>query len=220
MISEMAKLDLEDLASQGVQVSPVDAIRLNELGAAVEASQEPGGMWAAPRAAILGNCVFREPCVGHWDFLERAAPRFSDDTETSFWLFAFALAQSTDSLPDPFAPDLGAKVNAFLSENFKPFTIRQISAALVYAVNGRMPARLPHNEEKRDRECNFGLILYGVASGLHVPFADLNKLTRRQLLDAARNALIAAGRELKPVCAVAEYDAYCTLLEELKGKAA
>ncbi len=154
MISEMAMEDVADIRRRcGCDLDPRDIVRLNAVGCAVEHHAHSGERYALPRLAYLGDVVFREPTIGAELWL-RELEAVYDMTNAETALVLRATAMMAGDLPP--ATDLRAvrKAVKATSRRLAPFTVRQVAAAVAFAMNGDDPtageeAAKPQHDEKR-----------------------------------------------------------------------
>lgn len=137
MVSEMAMEDVEALRAAGGDVSPRDAVRLNALGLKVERAAHAPGFYAVPRAAGLCGLVFREPAISAEAWMEEACAVFDDeDWQTVLLLRALSLSKPSADLPDPADAEAVCRALDGLKASLAGATVRQLAAAVCYALNG------------------------------------------------------------------------------------
>lgn len=137
MVSEMAMEDVEALRAAGVEVSPREVVRLNALGLKVERAAHAPDFAAIPRAAGLCGLVFREPTIAAEAWMEEACGVFDDeDWQTVLLLRALSLSKPADGLPDPSDAAAVCRALAELKAALAGATVRQLAAAVGYALHG------------------------------------------------------------------------------------
>jgi hypothetical protein len=137
MISKTAKADIEDMWEAGLKPTFDDIIRLNALALEVERMRSGFALSHLPRVAFLGEVAFREPTIGADIWLDEASQLFAaDKAETFMLLRAFSLSMPQDKLPDPYDEKAVLAGVKEMSDRLAFATLRQMSAAIGYAVHG------------------------------------------------------------------------------------
>ena len=147
MVSEMAMEDVEALRAAGGDVPPRDAVRLNALGLKVERASHAPDFAAVPRAAELCGLVFREPTIAAEAWMEEACGVFDDeDWQTVLLLRALSLSKPSAALPDPSDAAAVCGALAELKAALAEATVRQLAAAVGYALHGNDARALEYPE--------------------------------------------------------------------------
>lgn len=153
MVSAYAMEDVERMEAEGLRPAPADIIRLNALGCRVERGERDGGISTMPRCAFVGDLVFREPTIGSEIWIADVARQFDmEDAETLLLVRAYALARDQKDLPDALdVATVKAEVERFKRENLAFLTVRQLVAAIGYAMhgNGAEALEFAEREEKK-----------------------------------------------------------------------
>ena len=197
MISKTAQADVEELWDAGLKPTFQDIIRLNALALAVERVRAGFALSTLPRVAFLGSAALREPTIGSEIWMELASRLFdSKDSETFIMLRAFSMSRPPAELPDPAneAAVLQA-LDAFRS-SIGFATVRQLIAAIGYAVHGFDPAsgeiaakRADAPAEPTDDDCyEVGLLHMGMLHRLGSA-ADIKALSPRAVQELLYRAI-------------------------------
>lgn len=102
---------------------------------------ESADLHILPRAAIMGEVVFREPTIGSEMWLHQASRVFNlDDVETYIQVRALSLSMPQEELPDANQRELVVEALDKLKEKIKGYTLRQLMNALYYAIQGNDPS--------------------------------------------------------------------------------
>lgn len=232
MVSELAIAEIEELAGDGVALSPREIIRLNAYGLKVERNEDAAEAFALPRVAFLGDHALREPTIGHEIWLAEAAAfcNFAD-APTELAVHAAALmAPDADKLPKLSGWFVRARLYAFVSKamrRLRKFTATQIRVAVDFAefgadeTIGEKPPRMPQEREEDDRNANLsvavGVLLDGVVSGLGVSVADLRKLGAAKVAKMAERAYQLKGADMAKVSKSRASGEFYAVLEEIKA---
>lgn len=137
MVSKRAEADVMDMWDAGLRPTFGDIVRLNALALRVDGARGAFALGVLPRVAFIGGVSFREPTVGSEIWLAAASRLFDvDDAETFMMLRAFSLSCDQSALPD--AADEKGVMSAVMAfrGRLAAFTVRQIVAAVGYAVHG------------------------------------------------------------------------------------
>lgn len=172
MVSKRAEADVMDMWDAGLRPTFADIVRLNALALKVDGARGAFALGVLPRVAFLGDVAFREPTIGSEIWLAAASRLFDvDDAETFLLVRAFALSCDQAALPD--AADEGGVTSAILAfrGRLAAFTVRQIVAAVGYAVHGfsaqegeaAKPAARLDDDGGELRSVHVGLLRQGVA---------------------------------------------------------
>ena len=181
MVSKTAQADIEDMWEQGLKPTFHDIIRLNALALRVERKQAQFALSEMPRAAKLGDVVFREPTIGSEIWFSSASRFFTvEQMETFILLRAFSLSMPQDQLPDP----VDTKAITQGIQDFKVSlafaTAPQLISAVGYVIHGFSPDECEHptprkdgNGKEQDDACNtsnycyeIGVLRHGVMYGV------------------------------------------------------
>lgn len=193
MVSAYAMEDVERMEAEGLKPAPADIIRLNALGCRVERGEHDEGLSTMPRCAFVGDLVFREPTIGSEIWIADVSRQFDmENAETLLLVRAYALARDQKDLPDALdAAAVKAEVERFKREKLAAMTVRELVAAVGYAMHGNGAAALEFAEEDRgsggspdatsSRTCvELGLLYRGMAMRLGSA-AELKALTSSTL---------------------------------------
>ena len=197
MTSKMAIEDIYTLKKEGVDVTPEQIIKLNELGLRVERPDSWDGLGTLPRVAFVGEVVFNEPTVGAELWFQDMLRIYGEDD--SAVILALRVVQCTtrwDLLPDPQQAE---SVKRFMEEarsRLEGATYRQVMAALDWCVLGGRETFDELKEEKSDEEksekegksLQLGLVHEGQALALGT-MHDLKSMTTSALLATVDAAL-------------------------------
>ena len=141
MISKTAQADVEELWDAGLKPTFQDIIRLNALALAVERVRSGFALSTLPRVAFLGSAALREPTIGSEMWMELASRLFdSKDCETFIMLRAFSMSRPPAELPDPANEAAVLQALDAFRNSIGFATVRQLIAAISYAVHGFDPA--------------------------------------------------------------------------------
>lgn len=141
MISKTAQADVEELWDAGLKPTFQDIIRLNALALAVERVRAGFALSTLPRVAFLGSAALREPTIGSEIWMELASRLFdSKDSETFIMLRAFSMSRPPAELPDPANEAAVLQALDAFRNSIGFATVRQLVAAISYAVHGFDPA--------------------------------------------------------------------------------
>ena len=210
MISEMAKADIEQMWSDGLNPPLADIICLNALGLKCEAEAKKRPLDSTdylPRVAVIPPSLsLRQPAIGHEIWLAKIRRLVADDDpESILAVNVFALSRAPGELPD--ADDIASvkkAVEAFCRD-CRDFTRDQLWAAVDYAlfgassIAGESPASPPPDDDdifadgiaKAEdwNECvAAGVLAYGQIVLFGASVAELSRMTRRQVRDMIRRA--------------------------------
>lgn len=112
---------------------------------------ESADLHILPRAALLGEVVFREPTIGSEIWLRQVSRLFNlDDVETYIQVRALSLSMPQDELPDANNRELVIDALNGLLEKIKGYTLRQLMNALYYAIQGNDPSAGEAMAQTRD----------------------------------------------------------------------
>lgn len=198
MISELAIADIEELKSKGLNPDVKDIIRLNALGLQIEKCIDTESTYTLPRVAFLGNEAFREPTLAHTNWIDQMMSYHtkSDDYSSYIAVNAYALSRNEDTLPDIFNKKLCVdSIQNYCDNNLRKFTIRQISAAIKYALYGaeqtsnEFPLINNHDKDKNMYDyindpltaVGCGILIKTLALGLGISVREIQKLTLSQI---------------------------------------
>lgn len=190
--------DIEALRADGIDVPPREVVRLNVFGLRVEHGPESPDVSAAPRVAFLGDAVLREPTLGADMWLRQTADAFSldDDAQTWFSLRVLSCTVPWRELPDPTRPRAVRKAIKSVLKSLGDATVRQVSAALSWCIDGDLPETgeepppKPSDGKGADDEADdlperyspeFGLFYRGMAVRVGTA-ADMKDMTRSAML--------------------------------------
>ncbi len=189
----MAMEDIAQMRAEGVAVSDRDVIRLNALALRCKKSPDTASsVCLLPRVAFLGDVAIREPSIAAELWLADAGRHFDcSDDSTYMALRAFSVSRDPSDLPDALDLDAVRKaVKAFVRKEIGAYTVRQLDAALEYAINGasdaagEYPAPDPDKAESEkpegDQSFAAGVLCDGVALRLG-PMSELARLTESGL---------------------------------------
>ncbi len=213
MVSEMAMESVKELTQKYGALDPRDIVRLNAFGCAVERHAHCGELYALPRVAYLGDVVFHEPTIGTDLWLDSLRHVYNfEDPLTSVSLRAVALV-NWDKLSRTDDFEGIAALVAETSRRLAPYTIRQVLAALDYAVNGcdaasgeRPPAREEDDSDARPAETSMAVGLLRVATAFKLgTIADLKSMT----LSAVQEVIHYASELGVDGARKSEYDRRC-----------
>lgn len=201
MVSDTAKLDVEDLLEKGLRPTFEDIIRLNALALKVERARSGFALNVLPRVSFLGSVAFREPTVGAEIWFDSASRLFAvDDPETFILLRALALCRPQEDLPDPVDERAVVAAVQDMRASLAFATIRQISSAIGYVVHGFRPEscepaeamKRESVEESSDTSYAVGLLYQGMALRLGsaadikaLPIHAIEEMTRRAIQEKA-----------------------------------
>jgi hypothetical protein len=201
MISKTAKADIEDMWEEGLEPTFDDIVRLNALALEVERTRSGFALNHLPRVAFLGEVAFREPTIGADIWLDEASQLFAvDKAETFMLLRAFSLSMPQDKLPDPYDEKAVLKGVAEMSDRLAFATLRQMSAAIGYAVHGfehdscEVPVASTESScddgrtESVQSSYDIGLLREGIALRLGSA-AELRALPRREMREMILRAI-------------------------------
>lgn len=200
MISQLALGDIEEMASQGIVLTPEEVVRLNAFGLRVESAKNPDAVVNAPRCVELGGRIFREPTVQVLLWMKEVAGRLASNEESWNAMLLFACAHADE--PGFFdraemreAATIEREVEGLLRS--LPATQSQVLAALVYLRFGDAPdsgEAPPEGVKLHD----VGDVLYSdlaEAAGLTgISLAELKTLVRRGLRQTLESAYISQGK--------------------------
>lgn len=202
MVSDTAKLDVEDLLEKGLRPTFEDIIRLNALALKVERARSGFALNVLPRVSFLGSVAFREPTVGAEIWFDSASRLFAiDDPETFILLRALALCRPQEELPDPVDEKAMVAAVQDMRASLAFATIRQISAAIGYVVHGFRPESCEPAEAMKsesvvehspDTSYAVGLLYQGMTLRLGsaadiktLPIHAIEEMTRRAIQEKA-----------------------------------
>lgn len=97
-MEELARETFERLAAEGIALSPVDAVRIDEAARRLRLSRDEDGspILYAPRVRFCGGALFHEPTAQSDLWLIEVADVIAANGDTRFWLRAFALAHADE----------------------------------------------------------------------------------------------------------------------------
>lgn len=233
MISELAIEDAEELRREGVEVTDRDIIRMNAFALKIERSAFCAEWFAMPRVAFIGDVAIREPTIGHELWIREAGRRFDlSNPETAMLVWSYALARPCDDLPNPYARFLETRMRWFARRRLGKATMRQLSAALGYAIEGNVstdgedspakPGQSAGTEaERRETSIALGVLHDGIEYRIGSP-SELRGMTRSEV--AAIVALIRLHKGETTIDAVKSnaQGGYFAVLDEIRerGRAA
>lgn len=212
MISDYAISTIEELQRAGYFPTPADIIRLNALGLKIEKCLDDNPLYLDRRCAFVGDCVLREPTIGH-NIRAVEAFRYLDpsDTVTRICLYSWLLA--TDDPPEilrtyaPRGEALRVALSDHVDAHFKGVTFRQLKMAVEFCLYGydsaalERPATIDESGDELPRTAdddaradawNFdvGILHEAQALALGLSLADAKSLTQGQLLAVIDRAIL------------------------------
>lgn len=228
MISKSAKADIEDMWDAGLRPSFDDIIRLNALALRVERAKGGFALNTLQRVAFLGEVAFREPTIGADIWLDEAARLFdAGQAETFMVLRAVSLCMPFDALPDAADEAAVLKCVEEMRERLGFATMRQIAAAIGYAVHGfspdygedPVPAKGGEDEiPGEDVSFAVGVLHHGMALRLG-SVADLKSLSVRVLDEMIMRAIsVSSGENARKYSASAAEDDYLRTFDAIKAR--
>ena len=229
-MEELARETFDRLAAEGISVSPVDAVRLDEAARRLRLSRNADGssFLYAPRVRMVGGVLFHQPTVQSDLWLLEVADAITADGDSRFWLRAFALAHADE--PGFFDRDemRDAKRVQVAARSFQrslAATEEEVSDAVLFCVYGEErdePATLPERRRREADEATRRDHLWDVLSNaLGVTGAaldDLKRLTVPTLYRAVARAVELRHGRGTPAASPAAVAAWNVLLQEIKSK--
>lgn len=229
-MEELAKEQFEKMRSLGFDITPEDAVRLNEAARALRLAKQAdkSRVLPAPRLIACGGEFFHEPTVASTLWTIEIAEVIAEDEETEFWLHAFSLVHAEDSgfFSRPEMRD-AAKVLEKVRDFQHRFTgtTNELISAVYYCVVGEDMPTAPggkdgeeiktYSNDRRDR------IYSDLAEAVGVTGADLEelKMMTPPMLDwAIRRAWEMHGSKFKEATAARELITYKRLCSEIAAK--
>lgn len=194
MVSECAEEDIEELARQGIVLTPREVVRINALGLRMERPERPAdSAYYLPRIAILpGDVVLHEPTIGHeiWlDEVERIMDMVDVGTNLSVTAFCLSVRDAADLPPSDSRLRVVAALASF-RRAVRGCTASQLAAACRYATEGRFCGDGEYTEARADRDDDIPDGAFSVGVGMLVnstpvrcglSVADACRMTRSQL---------------------------------------
>ena len=231
-MEELARETFERLASEGVTITPLDAVRIDDAARRLRLSRHADGdpFLTAPRVRMVGGVVFHEPTIQSNLWLDEIAAEYARDDDTRFWFLAFALAHADE--PGYFdraelrkAQTVGETVRAFMRGISA--SLADVAAALDYCVNGderdaeptgpKEQARAQRAEATR-RDRAWEALIAGIgATGAALD--DLKRLTVPTVWKAVLRATELQHGRADTSATPAALAAWNELLLEIKAKA-
>lgn len=228
MVSAMMLEDCEDLARRGIIITPCEIVRLNSFGLRAERGTVTSGLFNVRRACICGDICFREPTIGHYQWLAEAERIIClEDGETwcytrAYWL-AHADADELVGLDNRRVVE--RTIGDWANKHLRDKTLRELRACMDYAERGadaltgeRGPTReVSHADDDAalDDWCSeIGVVREAQSLGLGIPLKDALNMTHAQLravVDRAYERICGADKTAK-ADAVGDYNA---VLEEI-----
>lgn len=221
----MAMEDIEDLASQGIVLTPREIVRLNSLGVKAEHNADSYSFYALPRCVFFGSdIVLREPTIGHEIWYDMVSRAFNiEDETTDFCLRAFMMSMDSEELPKwDKLKELTNALKDFMSKKLSGYTLRQIMCAVDYCMYGNddtfgenPPVQVDNsNTEGIDENTSIavGIIRDTQALSLGIPLKDIYKMTRSSLQQIIQKVYQEKGIDIQKSIkdkVIGEY--YCTL---------
>lgn len=237
MISRMAMGDIERLKEDGIEVSPMDIIRLNAFGLKVEKSSESSEMYVMQRAAFLGELVFHQPTIGD-EIYKNEVSRIYDLSDTPTFMLIMSYILTTNQDNRPYSSDkkgIAEEVDK-VKKGLMKVTEEQVWNCLDYVINGNLVydgEEPPTSKEKKEEDefdadepidndsyqtLQIGLIRQGQLVGLGSP-NELAKMTTMELQAMVQYKL---AREIPSIIKsehTRKLGEYYQVLEEIKNKA-
>jgi len=191
MLSEMARQDLIALRSEGINPTDAQVVNLHALGVLVERGRFASEVFEAPRVAFAGGVPFYEPTLQSekW-YHDFAAAWWSG--ESLFWSLAWACRYSvTLEFFESKTDEKEVRKEIEKWGRRLPCTVRQINAALVYALNGTetspdVPCAASDAPEKAGGCLYADLVNSAMAAGLGLTPERIAIMPRRRILDVLR----------------------------------
>lgn len=193
MVSEMCIEDIEQMKAEGLEPTPQDIIRLNELALAFERKKSRlafTSTYMLPRTAHIGESTwFRQPTLGHEIWLHKVASYINmDSVDSALAIYAFAFSRDYKDLPEPYDQKLVKEEVGKWIETMKDFNREQILAAVEYVQTGiessvgEYPEVASSDEETDDwNTCvAVGVLNEGAAVLTGVTRSELMGMTRRE----------------------------------------
>lgn len=145
MISEMCIEDIEQMKAEGLDPTPKDIIRLNELALAFERKKSRlafASTYMLPRIARIDETTwFRQPTLGHEIWLGKVASYIDmDSVDAALAIYAFAFSRDYTELPEPYAESKVKEEVGKWIESMKGYNREQILAAVEYVQTGIEPS--------------------------------------------------------------------------------
>ena len=229
-MEELAKEQFEKMRSLGIEVSPEDAVQLNDAARALRCAKQSdkSRVLPAPRLIACGGEFFHEPTVASTIWTIEIADVIAEDEETEFWLHAFSLVHAEErgffSCPEMRdAVKVLEKVREF-QRNFSG-TMNELISAVFYCVVGEDMPVTPgekeveyiksYSDSRRDRIYSDLAEAVGVTGS---NLEDLKSLTPPMLDWAIRRAWEMHGSKFKEATSAGELVAYKRLCAEIAAK--
>lgn len=234
MLAEMAAEDIRDLQTRGVNLTPAQIVRLNDLALRATRGAEAAAFVHAPRVAWAGDTPLYEPSVAAEIWLrDFAGVWWRDRSLTLATAFAAAHGRECGGFWRQRDREQQERAEIEAWQKTLSCTWAQMMIALDYALNG-LPREHPENAAGAPAEpdgCPYAdVIAECVAAGLGVPIGDLERQPARiageYVRRWTRNQIALAGGKpgaadaragLRDWCA---YDDYVKKLENLKENTA
>lgn len=234
----MAMDDIERMKEDGLEISPLDIIRLNAFGLKVEKSSESSEMYVMQRAAFLDELVFHQPTIGD-EIYKNEVSRIYDltDTPTFMLIMSYILTTNQDNRPSSSDKKGIAEEVEKTKKGLLRVTEEQVWNCLDYVINGNLvyegedpPAKKEDKKEKDEFDVDepidndsyptlqIALIRQGQLVGLGSP-EELSKLTTIELQTLVQYKV---AREIPSIMKnehTRKLGEYYQVLDEVKNKA-
>jgi hypothetical protein len=230
-MEDLARETFEKLAAEGISVSPVDAVRLDEAARRLRLSRDEDGspFLYAPRVRMVGGVLFHEPTAQSELWLLEVADAIAANGDTRFWLRAFALAHADE--PGFFdraemrdSQKVSAAARAF--QRSLAATEAEVVDALFYCIQGeerdaeptgpKARKRIEKSEATR-RDQVWDALSRGIGT-TGAPLDDLKRLTVPTIYRAVERAIELRHGRGKPSASPAALATWNELLMELRKK--
>ena len=155
-MEDLARETFERLEAEGISVSPVDAVRIDDAARRLRLSRDEDGspFLYAPRVRMAGGVLFHEPTAQSELWLLEVADGIAGNSDTRFWLRAFALAHADEPGFFDSAEMRDFRKVADAARSFQrslAATEGEVVDALLYCIHGEERDEIPVGEKARER---------------------------------------------------------------------
>jgi len=233
MTSEMAVEDMEDLAGQGIVLTPREMVKLNALGVKAEHNSDSYSFYALPRCVFLGDSVvLREPSIGHEIWYDMVSRAFNiDDPTTEFCLRAYMMSMECDELPKwDSIKKLTETLQDFIRTKLSKYTLRQLMNVVDYCQNGNnaLSGEEPYSPSKEDDETEndcevdentsitVGVVRECQSLSLGIPLKDIYSMTKSAVQSVIQRVYREKGIDVDKTIRDRAIGEYYVTLEHIK----